>query len=57
MTCEGCSREIGDLKALKAHRKHCDAYTAWSARAAAPIKHAEPSSHTYEGRTLPTMFG
>jgi hypothetical protein len=56
MTCEGCSREIGDLKALKTHRKSCDAYASWSARAAAPIKHAEPQSHTYEGRKIPTMF-
>lgn len=57
MTCEGCDKEIGDLKALKGHRKTCDAYKKWSARAASPVHSLPPQSHTYEGRTLPTMFG
>jgi hypothetical protein len=57
MNCEGCEREIGDLKALKVHRKTCESYKSWSARTASPPSSPPPQSHTYEGRKLPTMFG
>ena len=56
MNCEGCEREVGDLKTLKVHRKGCDEYKTWSARGAKPIPRIEPQSHVYEGREIPTRF-
>lgn len=55
MNCEGCDKSVGDLKALKAHRKVCDEYQAWNSRfttAGSPL----PAEHKYEGRVLPRMF-
>ena len=57
MTCEGCGREVGDLKALKAHRKTCEKYKAWSAKAASPTLSPPPAHHVYEGRVIPTILG
>ena len=57
MTCEGCGREVGDLKALKAHRKTCEKYRTWSAKAASPTLSPPPVHHVYEGRVIPTILG
>lgn len=56
MNCEGCSRDVGDLKALKTHRKSCESYKSWAARAPSLTLSPPPEHHVYEGRKLPTMF-
>lgn len=54
MNCEGCNKDVGDLKALRAHRKVCEAYKAWNAPwAPTPPKVVQ---HTYEGRALPRLL-
>lgn len=55
MRCEGCEKEVGDLKALKVHRKTCGKYAAWDAHST-PIEQVEPIALKYEGRALPRLF-
>jgi len=55
MNCEGCNKEVGDIKSLRTHRKSCAKYAAWDALFT-PIARIEPVVLTYEGRTLPRLF-
>ena len=55
MTCEGCNKDVGDIKSLKTHRKGCEKYKVWDAKFT-PIVAIEPREHKYEGRVLPRLF-
>ena len=55
MHCEGCEKDVGDIKALKAHRKGCETYQAWNRRYTTAGQ-ALPVEHKYEGRVLPRIF-
>ena len=57
MVCEGCGKEVGDIKALRTHRKSCAKYAAWNAPfAKRPRSDPPPPEHTYNSRTLPRLF-
>jgi hypothetical protein len=55
MNCEGCNREVGDIKSLRKHRDGCEKYGEWSARVSR-VEALPPQVHVYEGRTVPTIF-